>query len=71
MTTGTSMDTGESIGAMRTIARGVELSPELKDGIGGTLAFAVLSTLGIDAEERYVWDRIKERARRASRMGRR
>ena len=26
------MDTGESLPAMRTIARGIELSPELKDG---------------------------------------
>jgi ABC-type multidrug transport system fused ATPase/permease subunit len=40
------MDTGESLPAMRTIARGIELSPELKDGIGGTLGFAVLSTFG-------------------------
>jgi ATP-binding cassette subfamily B protein len=44
--TSTSMDTGESISALRTIARGIELSPELKDGFGGTMAFAVLSTLG-------------------------
>ncbi len=40
------MDSGESLRAMRTIARGIELSPELKDGIGGTLFFAVISTLG-------------------------
>jgi ABC-type multidrug transport system fused ATPase/permease subunit len=40
------MDSGESISAMRTIARGIELSPELKDGFRGTLAWAVLSTLG-------------------------
>ena len=46
VTSGTHLDTGESISAMRTIARGIELSPELKDGIGGTLAFAVLSTIG-------------------------
>ena len=44
--TGTSMDSGESMRAMRTIARGIELSPELKHGIRGTLAFAVLSTVG-------------------------
>lgn len=43
---GTSMDTGESISAMRTIARGIELSPELKEGFRGTMAFAVLATLG-------------------------
>jgi ATP-binding cassette, subfamily B, bacterial len=41
-----SMDTGESISAMRTIARGIELSPELKEGFRGTMAFAVLATLG-------------------------
>ena len=40
------MDTGESMRAMRTIARGIELSPELKHGIRGTLAFAVLATAG-------------------------
>ena len=45
-TTGTSMDSGESISARQTIRRGVELSPELREGIGGTLALAVVSTLG-------------------------
>jgi ABC-type multidrug transport system fused ATPase/permease subunit len=40
------MDTGEALAAMQTIRRGVELSPELTDGLRGTLAFAVLSTLG-------------------------
>ncbi len=44
--TGTGMDSGESISALRTIARGIELSPELKEGFGGTLVLAVLSTLG-------------------------
>jgi ABC-type multidrug transport system fused ATPase/permease subunit len=44
--TGSSMDTGESISAIRTITRGIELSPELKDGFRGTMAFAVLATLG-------------------------
>jgi ATP-binding cassette subfamily B protein len=44
--TGTSLDTGESIGAWRTIARGVELSPQLKEGFWGTLFFAVLATVG-------------------------
>ncbi len=43
---GTSMDTGESITARATIRRGIALSPELKDGIGGTLVFAVAATLG-------------------------
>jgi ATP-binding cassette, subfamily B, bacterial len=42
----TTMDTGESASALRTLARGIELSPELKDGFAGTLAFAVLSTIG-------------------------
>ncbi|MDX6300696.1 MAG: ATP-binding cassette, subfamily bacterial [Nocardioidaceae bacterium] len=40
------MDTGESISALRTIGRGIELSPELKSGFGGTMVFAVVSTLG-------------------------
>jgi O-antigen/teichoic acid export membrane protein len=39
--------------------------------VAGAVYLAVLSALGIDAEERYIWDRIKERARRASSMGRR
>ena len=43
---GTVLDTGEEIGAWQTIRRGVELSPELRVGLGGTLAFAVLATLG-------------------------
>jgi ATP-binding cassette subfamily B protein len=42
----TAVDTGESISALRTIRRGVELSPQLKEGIGGTLGFAVLATIG-------------------------
>ena len=42
----TVMDTGESIGAWRTIARGVAFSPELKDGFWVTVLFAVLATLG-------------------------
>ncbi|HYO40178.1 MAG TPA: ABC transporter ATP-binding protein [Nocardioidaceae bacterium] len=43
---GTSMDSGETISPLRTIARGIELSPELKEGFGGTMVLAVLSTLG-------------------------
>jgi ATP-binding cassette subfamily B protein len=46
VTTSTAMDTGESMKAWRTIARGIELSPELKRGFGGTLFFAVVATLG-------------------------
>jgi ABC-type multidrug transport system fused ATPase/permease subunit len=44
--TSTSVGSGESAGAWRTIARGVELSPELKEGFWGTLLFGVLATLG-------------------------
>ncbi len=42
----TTMQTGESIGAWRTIGRGIAFSPELKEGFRGTLFFAVLATLG-------------------------
>ncbi|MGH3370740.1 MAG: ABC transporter transmembrane domain-containing protein, partial [Nocardioidaceae bacterium] len=42
----TRMDTGEAISARRTIARGIELSPELKEGFWGTLVLAVVATLG-------------------------
>jgi ATP-binding cassette subfamily B protein len=40
------METGEALSATRTIARGIELSPELTSGFGATLAFALLSTAG-------------------------
>ncbi|MDN4163155.1 ABC transporter ATP-binding protein [Nocardioides abyssi] len=42
----TVMDSGEEIGAIRTIRRGVHFSPELKEGIRGTLALAVLASAG-------------------------
>ncbi len=42
----TVMDTGEETGAWATIRRGVALSPELKEGAGGTLVLAVVATLG-------------------------
>ena len=45
-TSGTVLDTGEEIGAWATIRRGVQLSPELREGVGGTLMFAVLATMG-------------------------
>ena len=45
-TTSTSMSSGEAEGAWRTIARGIELSPELKEGFWGTLFFGILATLG-------------------------
>ena len=43
---GTEMDTGEAMGAMATIRRGIHYSPELKEGIRGTLALAVLASVG-------------------------
>jgi ATP-binding cassette subfamily B protein len=46
LATSTAMDTGESISAWRTLARGIELSPQLKEGFWGTLLLAVLATSG-------------------------
>jgi ABC-type multidrug transport system fused ATPase/permease subunit len=40
------MDSGEQIGAIATIRRGVRLSPELSEGIGWTLVLAVLASVG-------------------------
>ena len=45
-TSGTVMDTGEDIAAMETIRLGVQVSPELKEGIWGTLALAVVASMG-------------------------
>jgi ATP-binding cassette, subfamily B, bacterial len=45
-TSGTRMDTGEEIAALETIRRGVRFSPELREGIGRTLALAVLASVG-------------------------
>lgn len=42
----TSVDSGEDISAWRTIKRGAEISPELKDGFVGTLVLALLGTGG-------------------------
>ncbi|MFW6774648.1 ABC transporter ATP-binding protein [Nocardioides sp. CPCC 205120] len=42
----TSVGTGDDIGAVDTIRRGVRHSPELIDGLVGTLLLAVLSTVG-------------------------
>jgi ATP-binding cassette subfamily B protein len=42
----TQMDTGEDLAAIETIRRGVHFSPELKEGIGRTLALAVAASLG-------------------------
>jgi ATP-binding cassette subfamily B protein len=40
------LDSGEDLRPMETIRRGVHYSPELKDGIAGTLVLAVLASLG-------------------------
>jgi ATP-binding cassette subfamily B protein len=40
------LDTGEDLRPIETIRRGVHYSPELKDGIGGTLVLAVIASLG-------------------------
>ena len=45
-TSGTRMDTGEDIGAMDTIRRGVAISPELREGLGITLLLAVVASCG-------------------------
>ncbi len=42
----TAMETGEEMPAMQTIRRGIHYSPELKEGIGGTLLLALLASLG-------------------------
>ncbi|MCD4526371.1 ABC transporter ATP-binding protein [Nocardioides sp. cx-173] len=42
----TVMDSGEDIGAIATIRRGLHFSPELKEGVWGTLALAVLASVG-------------------------
>ena len=43
---GTVMDSGEDIAAIDTIRRGIAVSPELTDGFRGTLALAVVASLG-------------------------
>ncbi|CAN5319811.1 ABC transporter ATP-binding protein [soil metagenome] len=42
----TSLATGEEMKAMETIRRGLHYSPELKDGIAGTLVLAVIASAG-------------------------
>jgi ABC-type multidrug transport system fused ATPase/permease subunit len=42
----TAVDTGEELGAIATIRRGIGHSPELVEGIRGTLALAVLAGVG-------------------------
>ena len=45
-TSGTKMDTGEDIGAMATLRLGMKYSPELREGLGLTLFFAVVASCG-------------------------
>ncbi len=40
------LDSGEDLRPIETIRRGVHYSPELKDGLAGTLVLAVLASLG-------------------------
>jgi ATP-binding cassette, subfamily B, bacterial len=42
----TVLATGEDLGAMETIRRGLHHSPELKDGLAGTLVLAVIASSG-------------------------
>lgn len=42
----TTLDSGESISAWQTLKRGVEISPELKEGFWGTIVLALLGTAG-------------------------
>jgi len=43
---GTTMDSGDEISAWQTIRLGARISPELKEGFGGTVALALLGTAG-------------------------
>ena len=43
---GTVMDSGDDIAAIDTIRRGIAVSPELTEGFRGTLALAVVASLG-------------------------
>ena len=45
-TSGTSVDTGDEIGAIDTIRRGMAHSPELTEGIRFTLFLAVVASVG-------------------------
>ena len=44
--TATSVDSGAGISAWDTIRRGARISPELREGIWGTLVLALLGTAG-------------------------
>ncbi len=43
---GTRMDSGEEIGAIETIRRGMRISPELREGLGFTLFLAIVAACG-------------------------
>ena len=43
---GAGVDSGEDIGAIETIRRGVHFSPELREGLGFTLVLAIVASLG-------------------------
>ena len=43
---GTVLETGDDMAAMETIRRGIAISPELREGIGLTLFFAVIASFG-------------------------
>jgi ATP-binding cassette subfamily B protein len=43
---GTVMESGDEMGAIATIRRGVHFSPELKEGVGWTLVLAALASVG-------------------------
>jgi len=43
---GTTFNTGAELRAMETIRRGMQISPELRDGLGLTIVLAVVSSLG-------------------------
>ncbi len=45
-TTTTTFNTGEQLRPMETIRRGMQISPELRDGLGWTIVLAVISSLG-------------------------
>lgn len=46
MSTSTTFDTGERIGGFDTVRRGVQVSPELKDGLGWTITLAFVAAIG-------------------------
>ncbi len=45
-TSGTLVDTGEEISAWATLRRGIQLSPELREGVLGTFLLALVATAG-------------------------